>query len=92
MHVILQYEYYFCQRKRRTACIMSTAVICVRPACSPAGICIFRLFSGPILTDMEYGCIDVYKKEKYGQCRVIHSAWSFPRTMDMDIVKAKEAV
>lgn len=52
----------------------------------------FQLFAKTTLIDMEYNCIELYKKESDGQWRVIHSTWAFIRPMDKDFGTAKEIV
>lgn len=49
-------------------------------------------FAKTTLIDMEYDCIGEYQKEEVGQCRVIHSTWSFLCPMDKNFGKAKEIV
>lgn len=43
---------------------------------------LLSLFADTNLIDMEYNCIEVYQKEEDGVWRVIHSTWSFIRSME----------
>ncbi len=52
----------------------------------------YQLFAKTNLLDMEYNCIEVFKKEEEENWRVIHSTWSFIRPMEKDFGKAKEIV
>lgn len=41
---------------------------------------------------MEYNCIEVYQKEGDGVWRVIHSTWSFIRSMEKKFKEEKDIV
>lgn len=50
------------------------------------------LFADTNLIDMEYNCIEVYQKEGDGVWRVIHSTWSFIRSMEKRFKEEKDIV
>lgn len=52
----------------------------------------FQLFAKTSLIDMEYNCIEVYRKEEDGEWRVIHSTWSFIRPMDKPFGRDEDVV
>ncbi len=52
----------------------------------------YQLYAKTTLLDMQYNCIELYRKEEDGVWRVVHSTWSFIRPMDMDFRKIKEIV
>lgn len=42
----------------------------------------FQLFARTNLGDIEYNCVEVFRKECDGEWRVMHSTWSTIRPMD----------
>jgi hypothetical protein len=51
----------------------------------------FQLYADANLIDMQYNCIELYRKEG-AEWRIVHSTWSFIRPMDMDFGSAAEIV
>lgn len=52
----------------------------------------YQLFAKTTLIDMEYNVVEVYQKEANAEWHVIHSTWSFIRSMDKKFEDVKTIV